>query len=107
MCIRDRFNPLWYAGSVAIGAAAGLRGDGWKLWFVGETERQVEAHLAEHLQTLPASDARSRAILSVMKDDEVRHADNALAAGARLLPRPVTMLMAGASHVMKAVAYRG
>ena len=101
------FNPLWYAGSFAIGAAAGLRGDGWNLGFVVETERQVEAHLAEHLQTLPAADARSRAILSVMKDDEVRHADNALAAGARLLPRPVTMLMAGASHVMKAVAYRG
>ena len=100
------FNPLWYAGSFAIGAAAGLRGDGWNLGFVVETERQVEAHLAEHLQTLPAADARSRAILSVMKDDEVRHADNALAAGARLLPRPVTMLMAGASHVMKAVAYR-
>lgn len=101
------FNPLWYAGSFVIGAAAGLRGDGWNLGFVVETEHQVEAHLAEHLQTLPASDARSRAILQVMKDDEVRHADNALAAGARLLPRPVTMLMAGASHVMKAVAYRG
>ena len=100
------FNPLWYAGSFAIGAAAGLRGDGWNLGFVVETERQVEAHLAEHLQTLPVSDARSRAILSVMKDDEVRHADNAMDAGARLLPRPVAMLMAGASSVMKAVAYR-
>ena len=100
------FNPLWYAGSFAIGAAAGLRGDGWNLGFVVETEHQVEAHLAEHLQTLPASDARSRAILQVMKDDEVRHADNALAAGARLLPAPIPTLMAGASKVMKAVAYR-
>ena len=99
-------NPLWYAGSFAIGLAAGLRGDGWNLGFVVETERQVEAHLEEHLQSLPAADARSRAILSVMKDDEVRHADNAQAAGARTLPRPIPVAMAGMSKVMKAVAYR-
>lgn len=99
-------NPLWYAGSWAIGAAAGLRGDGWNLGFVVETERQVEAHLAEHLQTLPEADARSRAILSVMKDDEARHADNALAAGARILPSPIPTLMAAMSTVMKTVAYR-
>lgn len=100
------FNPLWYAGSWAIGAAAGLRGDGWNLGFVVETERQVEAHLAEHLRTLPEADARSRAILSVMKDDEARHADNALAAGARILPPPIPTLMATASKLMKATAYR-
>ena len=100
------FNPLWYAGSWAIGALAGLRGDGWNLGFVVETERQVEAHLAEHLQTLPEADARSRAILSVMKDDEARHADNALAAGARILPPPIPTLMAAMSTVMKTVAYR-
>ena len=100
------FNPLWYAGSWAIGAAAGLRGDGWNLGFVVETERQLEAHLEEHLQTLPATDARSRAILSVMKDDEARHADNALAAGARILPPPIPQVMALASKLMKTVAYR-
>ena len=100
------FNPLWYAGSYTIGALAGLRGDGWNLGFVVETERQVEAHLAEHLQTLPEADARSRAILSVMKDDEARHADNALAAGARILPPPIPALMAAMSTVMKTVAYR-
>jgi ubiquinone biosynthesis monooxygenase Coq7 len=100
------FNPLWYAGSYAIGVAAGLRGDGWNLGFVVETERQVEAHLAEHLRTLPAADARSRAILEVMKDDEVRHADHAQAAGARRLPPPIPTLMATASKLMKAVAYR-
>ena len=99
-------NPLWYAGSYAIGALAGLRGDGWNLGFVAETERQVEAHLDSHLQDLPAADQRSRAILSVMKDDEARHADNALAAGARLLPQPIPMLMATASKLMKATAYR-
>ena len=100
------FNPLWYAGSYAIGVAAGLRGDGWNLGFVVETGRQVEAHLQEHLRTLPAADARSRAILEVMKDDEVRHADHAQAAGARRLPPPIPTLMATASKLMKAVAYR-
>ena len=99
-------NPLWYAGSFAIGAMAGLRGDGWNLGFVVETERQVEAHLDEHLASLPPEDARSRAILSVMKDDEVRHADNAQAAGARDLPAPVKAGMRLASRLMKAVAYR-
>lgn len=99
-------NPLWYAGSYAIGALAGLRGDGWNLGFVVETERQVEAHLDEHLQILPAADARSRAIVQVMKADEARHAEHAEAAGARVLPLPVPSLMALASKVMKAVAYR-
>jgi ubiquinone biosynthesis monooxygenase Coq7 len=99
-------NPLWYTGSFAIGALAGLRGDGWNLGFVVETERQVEAHIDEHLESLPAADARSRAILEVMKADEARHADNAEAAGARILPPPVPTLMAAASKLMKAVAYR-
>ena len=100
------FNPLWYAGSYAIGVAAGLRGDGWNLGFVVETERQVEAHLDQHLQSLPPGDERSRAILGTMKTDEARHADHAEAAGARVLPKPVTRAMAFASGVMKAVAYR-
>ncbi len=100
------FNPLWYAGSYAIGALAGLRGDGWNLGFVVETERQVEAHLDEHLQTLPEADLRSRAILATMKADEARHADNAEAAGARILPQPIPSLMAAASKLMKTVAYR-
>ena len=99
-------NPVWYAGSYAIGVLAGLRGDGWNLGFVVETERQVEAHLAEHLQTLPEADLRSRAILQQMKADEARHADNAEQAGARVLPQPVPALMAAASKLMKAVAYR-
>ena len=99
-------NPLWYAGSFAIGAVAGLRGDGWNLGFVVETERQVEAHLDEHLRVLPEADARSRAILGTMKADEARHAANAEAAGARVLPPPVPSLMAAASRLMKTVAYR-
>ena len=71
-----------------------------------ETERQVEAHLDQHLQTLPEADARSRAILTVMKADEARHAEHAEAAGARILPPPVPGLMAMASNLMKAIAYR-
>ena len=99
-------NPLWYAGSYAIGALAGLRGDGWNLGFVAETERQVEAHLDGHLQRLPPADQRSRAILATMKEDEARHAASAEAAGARRLPPPIPSLMAAASRLMKTVAYR-
>lgn len=99
-------NPVWYAGSYAIGLLAGLRGDGWNLGFVVETERQVEAHLDEHLQSLPPADARSRAILSAMKADEARHAEQAEEAGAHLLPQPIPRVMAAASKLMKAVAYR-
>ena len=99
-------NPLWYAGSWAIGAAAGLRGDGWNLGFVVETEHQVEAHLDEHLQTLPEADLRSREIIKVMKADEARHADHAEQAGAKVLPQPIPQLMTSASNLMKAVAYR-
>ena len=99
-------NPIWYAGSYAIGALAGLRGDGWNLGFVVETEHQVEAHLEEHLQTLPEGDLRSRAILRQMKADEARHAEHAEQSGAKVLPQPVPSLMAAASKLMKAVAYR-
>jgi ubiquinone biosynthesis monooxygenase Coq7 len=101
-------NPLWYAGSYAIGLVAGLRGDGWNLGFVVETERQVEAHLDEHLRDggLPGGDRRSRAIVQVMKEDEARHADNALAAGAKILPSPIPALMRFAATAMKRVAYR-
>ena len=100
------FNPLWYGGSYALGVLAGLRGDGWNLGFVVETERQVEAHLDEHLDTLPPADQRSRDILRQMKEDEARHADHAEQAGARVLPWPIPSLMAAASNVMKTVAYR-
>lgn len=99
-------NPLWYAGSFAIGALAGLAGDRWSLGFVRETEIQVEAHLQEHLDRLPAEDARSQAILDQMKTDEAQHARMAEEAGARELPRPVRSAMTFASGIMKALAYR-
>jgi ubiquinone biosynthesis monooxygenase Coq7 len=100
------FNPLWYAGSFAIGALAGLAGDRVNLGFVVETERQVEEHLTSHLDRLPPQDERSRAIVGAMRDDEARHADMAEAAGALPLPKPVPGLMRSAASVMKAVAYR-
>ncbi|HMB58331.1 MAG TPA: 2-polyprenyl-3-methyl-6-methoxy-1,4-benzoquinone monooxygenase [Xanthomonadales bacterium] len=99
-------NPLWYAGSFAIGAVAGLAGDRWSLGFVRETENQVEAHLQEHLDRLPEDDHRSRAILDQMKTDEAQHASMAEAAGGQELPRPIRSAMAFTAGIMKALAYR-
>lgn len=99
-------NPLWYAGSYAIGVAAAAVGDPISLGFVVETERQVEAHLADHIERLPAQDERSRAILRQMQADEVRHAEAAQARGGIDLPFPLPGLMHAASTVMKTVAYR-
>ncbi len=98
-------NPLWYAGSFAIGALAGLAGDRWNLGFVVETERQVEGHLDEHLQRLPEEDAKSRAIVAQMRIDEGNHAEMAQRAGAVDLPGPVKRLMKLQSRVMTTVAY--
>ena len=98
--------PLWYAGSVLIGAIAGAAGDRWSLGFMAETERQVEGHLDDHLARLPPGDARSRAILEQMKADEIGHAEAALAAGGSELPGPVRRLMTLASRVMTGTAYR-
>ena len=102
----SRLDPLWYAGSFAIGAVAGLAGDGWSLGFLKETERQVEAHLEGHLEKLPPEDARSRAILDQMKIDEAKHAQMAEDSGARDLPPPIRRLMKLTASAMKAVAYR-
>lgn len=99
-------NPLWYAGSYAIGMAAGLAGDGYNLGFVVETERQVEAHLEDHLRQLPEGDERSRRILQRMAAEEAEHAEQAHAAGARALPAPIPSLMRAVSQVMKLGAYR-
>ncbi len=99
-------NPLWYVGAFGIGLLAGRLGDRVSLGFVVETERQVEQHLAGHLDRLPAADTRSRAIVQAMKEDERRHADEALAAGGVELPPPVRWLMRGAAKVMTTTAYR-
>ena len=99
-------NPLWYAGSFAIGLAAGITGDRANLGFVVETERQVEEHLTTHRDRLPANDAKSRAIVEQMRDDEARHAAMAIDAGGMPLPYPVRRAMQAAADVMRAVAYR-
>ena len=98
-------NPLWYAGAFAIGLAAGRAGDRWSLGFVVETERQVEQHLASHLDRLPPGDAVSRAIVAQMQEDEVRHARQADEAGARPLPWPVRGAMRAAAKLMTVTAH--
>ncbi len=99
-------NPLWYAGAFGLGLLAGRLGQGPSLGFVVETERQVEAHLAGHLDRLPAQDHASRAIVAQMKLDEARHARQAQQAGAVDLPAPVKGLMRMAAKVMTTVAHR-
>ena len=102
----SRLNPLWYAGAFGMGLLAGRLGDRVSLGFVQETERQVESHLASHLERLPAGDHASRAIVAQMKADEARHAADAQAAGARELPAPVKTLMRAAAKLMTVVAHR-
>ena len=102
---KSLLNPFWYAGSLAIGVAAGMLGDDWNLGFLAETERQVEGHLDQHLQSLPVQDQRSREILDQMKSDEIRHAETALAHGARELPLAVKLAMRLTSKVMTGTAY--
>jgi len=99
-------NPLWYAGAFGLGLLAGRMGPGVSLGFVVETERQVEAHLASHMDRLPLADHASRAIVAQMKDDEARHARDAQHAGAVALPAPVKGLMKLAARVMTTVAHR-
>jgi ubiquinone biosynthesis monooxygenase Coq7 len=99
-------NPLWYAGAFGLGLLAGRMGDALSLGFVVETERQVGAHLESHLSLLPEGDHESRAIVTQMQIDEIRHADEAAATGAAELPQPVKQLMRAAAKVMTTVAER-
>lgn len=99
-------NPLWYAGAFGLGLVASRLGDRLSLGFVVETERQVEAHLASHLEHLPQGDHESRAIVAQMKDDEAHHARAAQDAGAVPLPAPVRLMMRSAAKVMTTVAQR-
>lgn len=93
-------DPLWYAGSVAIGCIAGKAGDRWSYGFVEETEQQVMQHLEGHLEKLPPQDEKSRAIIEQMKHDEAEHAAKAKAFGASDLPKPVKALMSLTAKVM-------
>jgi len=98
-------NPLWYAGSYAIGALAGALGDRHSLGFIAETEKQVETHLRGHLQRLPAADTRSRAIVEQMTHDEVAHGAQATALGADPLPFAVRAAMRLTARLMTRSAY--
>ena len=98
-------NPLWYAGSFAIGAAAAALSDQLSLGFVAETERQVEGHLAEHLERLPDTDLRSRRILETMQREEIGHAQAAHSRGAAELPPLVRQGMGMTSKIMTRLAY--
>ncbi len=101
----SRLSPLWYAGAYAIGAASGVLGDKWSLGFIAETEKQVCSHLDSHLEQLPEEDAKSRAIVKQMRDEEEEHGENAVDAGAAELPRPIVRLMRATAKVMTKTAY--
>jgi len=101
----SKLSPVWYAGAFAIGAASGMLGDKWSLGFIEETERQVSEHLSGHLQRLPEDDARSRAIVARMREEEEVHGANARDAGAAELPPPVRALMRLTARVMTGTAY--
>jgi ubiquinone biosynthesis monooxygenase Coq7 len=98
-------NPLWYLGSFAVGAVAGAMGDKWSLGFVAETEKQVIAHLDDHLHNMSKNDNKSRAVLEQMKIDEAHHGAVAKAAGGAELPAPIKQLMRLTSRVMTRTAY--
>lgn len=102
---KSLLNPLWYAGSFAIGAAAGALGDKWNFGFLAETERQVERHLESHLARLPENDQKSRAIVAQMCADEARHASTARQHGGAELPAPVKAAMQVSSKVMTGASF--
>jgi 3-demethoxyubiquinol 3-hydroxylase len=101
----SRLNPVFYTGAFALGLLSGALGDRWNLGFLAETERQVEGHLEGHLDRLPEEDAKSRAIVQRMKQDEARHAASARDLGAASLPEPVCRAMRLASRVMTQTTY--
>jgi len=101
----SRLDPLFYVGAFTLGALSGLAGDRWNLGFLAETERQVEGHLEGHLEQLPETDAKSRAVVAQMREDEAAHARTALAHGGEELPPPVKLAMKLASRVMTGSTY--
>ncbi len=101
----SHLNPLWYAGSFVIGALAGTLGDRTSLGFVAETEKQVESHLREHLDRLPAADTHSRAIVLEMTHDEMKHGAAAAALGGKELPFPLRAAMRLTARLMTEGSY--
>jgi len=101
----SQLRPVWYAGAFAIGAVSGVLGDKWSLGFIEETEKQVSQHLTGHLTRLPENDAKSRAIVTQMRDEEEEHGANARNAGAAALPPPAVSLMRACARIMTRTAY--
>lgn len=99
-------DPLFYAGSFALGALSGVAGDRWNMGFLAETERGVERHLSNHLERLPAADARSRAVLKRMREEESSHARNAIVQGGAPLPAPARLAMRLMARVMTGATFR-
>jgi len=97
-------NPIWYGGSFMLGLIAGSLGDRISLGFIAETERQVEAHLQDHLERLPQDDARSAAVLQRMAEDEIHHGTTARLGGGVELPTPVRSLMAAGGELLRRTA---
>jgi len=102
----SRLSTVWFGGAFTIGALSGVFGDKWSLGFIAETERQVCEHLDGHLDKLPDEDARSRRIVTTMRDEEAAHGENAIAAGAAELPKALKALMQATAKVMTSTAYR-
>lgn len=102
----SRLNPIWYAGSLALGYIAGRLGEGWNLGFLAETERQVEQHLEGHLQHLAGRDTRTRAVIEGMRKEEAEHRRTAERLGARELPEAARQAMRLAARVMTTLSYR-
>ena len=98
-------NPIWYFGSLMIGAFAGVLGDRASLGFIAETERQVESHLRDHLQRISPQDSPSRAILEQMTRDEMQHGAKAASMGGKPLPFPITWAMRATSRLMTRGSY--
>lgn len=102
---KSLLDPFWYAGSVVVGMLAGAAGDRRSFGFVSETERQVEAHLEDHLARLPQNDLQSRAILQRMAADEAHHKTAARLAGGREPPGPVRIMMRLAGGLLRRAAH--
>lgn len=98
-------NPVWYAGSFTLGLLSGLAGDRWSMAFLVETERQVEHHLAGHMEKIASEDGESHAILKQMQIDEARHGQSGLAHGAMPMPSTIQHAMRLASKVMTRTSY--
>ena len=102
---RSLLNPIWYVGSLILGALAGTLGDKASLGFIAETEKQVESHLRDHLERLSPRDLRSRAILTQMRQDEIQHGAKAASMGGKALPFPITWAMRATSRLMTRGSY--